>query len=377
MRKILSVILNFIFSFKKIDNMKIIFETGSGKVEGNPYAIYSYIKKFCPDEFRTIWIVKSEADVSCLDSNDVVYYRTWRYFSELSSARFWIRSHSVGSLLRKKSSQIYIQVWHGGGAFKKCGYDISEDIDRPPADHVKEWDYYIASDPFNASMIQTSYGYNKDIEILGLARSDEMNQASKMDINMLKNKCLGKKATKYKRIILYAPTFREKDLLNKQVSLPIDELCLLEDCLILIRLHPMVKSYLNKEKLSKNMIDVSDYHDVQDLLLISDCLITDYSSIIFDYALLERPMVFYIYDYDEYMKERAGFYLDFKTELPGLSVRTQQELIEHLKDLTKLKTSSKHKLDIFNEKYNSLNDGNVCERIVSFLKELNQGGTYE
>lgn len=377
MKKILSVILNVLFRFQKVDSQKIIFETGNDKVEGNPLAIYEYIKNNCPNDFKTIWFVKKNMDVSKLDPLDVVYYRTWKYFKHLSSARYWIRSHSVGSLLKKKPNQIYIQTWHGGGAFKKCGYDIEEQPNLGPKDHVKEWDYYIASDTYNASMIQTSTGYQKEIRVLGLARSDEIVTMKFSQTESIKNAVLNDLSDTKKNIILYAPTFREKDIADNRVQLPIEELGCLDNCIILIRLHPWVKQFINHSQLCENMIDVSGYPNVQDLLLISDCLITDYSSIIFDYALLNRPMLFYVYDYDEYMKERTGFYLDFKTELPGLSVRTQQELIEHLKDLTKLKTSSKHKLDIFNKKYNSLNDGNVCERIVSFLKELNQGGTYE
>ena len=106
MKKAISMILNFIFSFSKINCRKIIFETGNGKVEGNPYAIYAYIKQFCPNDFHTIWFVKPGTDISKLDKQDVVYYRTWRYFRELSSAKFWIRSQSIGSLLKKKQNQI-------------------------------------------------------------------------------------------------------------------------------------------------------------------------------------------------------------------------------------------------------------------------------
>lgn len=370
MKKVISMILNFIFSFSKINCRKIIFETGNGKVEGNPYAIYSYMKEHFPNDYRMIWFVKRGTDISKLDKQDVVYYRTWKYFKELSSAKFWIRSHSVGSLLKKKQGQIYLQVWHGGGAYKKVGYDITNDEYRPPMAHVREWDYYIASDPYNGVVIQTATGYDKEVIVLGLARSDEIINMDKSVVNDLKKRILGEDAFTAKKVILYAPTFRDQDLAKKQLSLPIDELQTLSDYIILVRLHPWVKGLIDQESLASNMINVSDYGDVQDLLLISDCLITDYSSVIFDYGLLERPMIFYTYDYDDYMKERSGFYLDFEKDLPGITVTTQTELLKCLKNFEKLKKDSQHKLKEFNKKYNALNDGHVCERVVSFMNTL-------
>ena len=355
MRRLLAMMVNVLFSHRKIIKNKIIFETGN-------------YKQHAAEKYQTIWFVKKGADCADVDPKDIVYYRTWNYFYHLATAHFWIRSHSVGSLLHKRKGQIYIQTWHGGGAFKKCGYDISEAKERPPVEHVKEWDVFIASDPMNASMIQTSCGYQKDIKILGLPRSDDIVNTTSEQIIALRKKVLPHIGND-KKIILYAPTFRDSELENKEVRLPIEQLAALHHCIILIRLHPYVRNYLDTKALSENMVDVSKYPNVQDLLLISDCLVTDYSSIIFDYALLNRPMIFYTYDHDAYMKERTGFYLDYETDLPGIRVTSCSELQEYLQN-DDLYSVCKESLEKFQNKYNKWNDGHVCERVLRFIETL-------
>lgn len=369
MKKFMSMVLQLLFGHMKIDPNKIIFETGNYKPEDNPYAIYQYLKQNYPERYRTIWFVKKGLDFGNVDPNDIVYYRTWKYFYHLSTAHIWIRSHSVGSMLKKRKDQIYIQTWHGGGAFKKCGYDVSDAKERPPVDHVKEWDYFIATDPYNASMIKTSCGYNKNVKILGLPRSDVIVNATASDIETLRKKIIPQ-IEKNKKIILYAPTFRENELENKKVNLPIQQLSSCDEYVILVRLHPYVRSYLDLNDLADNMINVSQYPNVQDLLLISDCLITDYSSIIFDYSILERPIIFYTYDYEDYMQERSGFYLDYETDLPGIRIDTQAKLLKNLLDYEHLCQNCEKQLRNFNEKYNKLNDGSVCERVVEFIQSL-------
>lgn len=369
MKNWIARIVNALFAHCKIAENKMIFETGGYKPGDNPLAIYRYIKKNCPDRYRTIWFVKKGLDCADVDPKDIVYYRTWRYFYHLATAHFWIRSHSVGSLLKKREGQIYIQTWHGGGAFKKCGYDIDEAVDRPPVDHVKEWDYFIASDPYNASMIQTAYGYQKEVRILGLPRSDSIVNASNEKIAELKKRILPQIHPDQK-VLLYAPTFRDVEQKQKKVHLPIEQLAALSQYTILIRLHPYVRSYLDPKILSDQMVDVSLYPNVEDLLLISDCLITDYSSIIFDYGLLKRPMIFYTYDYEDYMKERTGFYLNYEKDLPGIRIESQTELVNYLKEADDLNAAGEHLLSCFNEKYNTMNDGHVCERVLAFIESL-------
>lgn len=108
---------------------------------------------------------------------------------------------------------------------------------------------------------------------------------------------------------------------------------------------------------------MSDYDDINDLYLISDILITDYSSVCFDYANLKRPMIFYMYDYDEYKNKLRDFYISMD-ELPGPIVKTQKELEEAILDIDNLFEKNQKKYDKLNEKYNYLDDGNASRRVI-------------
>lgn len=368
MKRFISCILNFVLSFTRIDDNKIMFESGRNKVDDNPFAVYKYIVSHYPDKFKTVWLVEKGVDVFKLKKGDYFFYRTLKGYYHLATSKYWIRSQSLGSLVKKRKGQSYIQLWHTAGAFKKCGYDINNEANNIEMDHVKDWDYYVASDQFSSDSIISSTGYKKQTLILGGARTDLIKGFD----DYYKNKVLYKLGiiNNTKPIILYAPTFRDKALKTKNFSLKIRKLIENEDYLFIIRLHPLVNENFNKEKLNSRVINASSYADVNDLLIVADVLITDYSSSIFDFALLQKPMIFYPYDYNEYIEYRGGFYLDYMKDLPGPIAYTEQELLGLLDNIDTVKKDYKEKIYEFNEKYNKLNDGHVCERIV---KELLKG----
>lgn len=362
MRKLASFLLNFIFKFTKIQENKILFESGRGKVDGNPLAVYRYIKSNCPKRFKTIWLVEKGTDVSSLNKGDYFYYKTFKGYYHLATSKYWIRSQSFGSLLNKRKDQVYIQLWHGAGALKKMGYDVNDEVNRPPMQYVKDWDYYIASDPYGAKIMRSSTGYNKEILTLGMARFDLIKNASKEYINKIK-KHLNIEDNK-KMIVLYAPTFRDYELKENKLDLKINNLANSENILLMLRVHPLVNNKLKDTKFNDNILNVSDYPDINDLLLITDVLISDYSGTIFDFALLQRPILFYAYDYDKYVNCRGGFYLDYKKDLPGPIAYTEEQLISTVNNIDKIKSEYKEKLYNFNEKYNKYSDGLVCKKIV-------------
>ena len=217
MKKLIGKFLNIIFSFFKVHNNRILFETGRGLVDGNPKALYLYIKENCPNDFETFWLVEKGSNVDNIQEGEFAYYRSLKSLYLLATSKYWIRSQSNGSLIKKKKNQVYIQTWHGHGALKKMGYDVSNAKDRPPIEHVREWDYFISSDPLDEKVIISSTGYNKKCSMLGAACTDEILKIN-CDLekkNKIKKQVGISEKDFNKRIILYAPTFRESDL-NKQ-----------------------------------------------------------------------------------------------------------------------------------------------------------------
>jgi len=182
-------------------------------------------------------------------------------------------------------------------------------------------------------------------------------------LNLLNNK---------KKIILYAPTFRDDDLNKdiKEIKLPIEQLEKLEDYVILIRLHPLMNNKISKLKLPHNFINVGNYPNIQDLFLIADILITDYSSIIFPFSLLNKSIVLYPYDIENYIKLRGGFDLDYE-KLPFPICYKEDDLLITIKNIKKENSKYKKDLIAFNKKYNYLNDGHVSERFITELKKGN------
>ena len=118
--------------------------------------------------------------------------------------------------------------------------------------------------------------------------------------------------------------------------------------------------------------DVSQYDDINELYVISDILITDYSSVFFDYAILERPMLFYMYDMEEYRDEMRGFYLNV-ADLPGPVLRNEKELVKAIKSAT-IKNDDVTMIKRFNEEYNSMNDGKASQRLADIISRNNSDG---
>ena len=210
---------------------------------------------------------------------------------------------------------------------------------------------------------------NPECEILeeGYPRNDFLSNYTKEDIDRIKT-ILGVNNIN-KKIILYAPTWRDNqhtsgvgytykadvdfDLLQKELK---------DDYIILFRAHYFVANSFDFERYKGFIYDVSKYESINDLYVVSDMLITDYSSVFFDYAILKRPMLFYMYDLEAYRDDIRGFYIDL-SELPGEIVGTERELIDSIKNIN-LSTFYNEKYKAFNDKFNYLDDGKVSHRVI-------------
>ncbi len=137
-----------------------------------------------------------------------------------------------------------------------------------------------------------------------------------------------------------------------------------------MRLHYLIAENLELSKCNDFVYDVSDYEDIRDLYLISDILLTDYSSVFFDYKVLNKPVIFYSYDIDEYRDELRGFYFNYEKEVPGPIVKNTEAVIEEINkidsDLNNYSCSDKG----FVQKYCSLEDGNSSKRVVEKIFNL-------
>lgn len=261
-----------------------------------------------------------------------------------------------------------IQLWHAPGAFKKFGGSVENaSMLKLISDNT---DYLIITSKYIEDYYAEAFQIDKSkIKVLGLPRADYYFKNHNIE-NLRQNFNNKYNLESDKKIILYAPTFRENEEYNNVFNyLNVDEFnkSLSDDYILALRLHPKIKKFYSSQiGVNGDYIDCSDYQNEQELLLISDILITDYSSIMIEFALLNKPIIFFAYDLDNYMNNERGFYLDYKKDLPGPIVYSTEELVNTIKD--GIDTS---KLNPFIQTQFDDVDGHSSKRIVDFV--LNEG----
>ena len=207
----------------------------------------------------------------------------------------------------------------------------------------------------------------------GYPRNDFLYNYTEDDVKRIKQK-LGIDGIN-KKIILYAPTWRDNQHqagvgYTYKTEVDFDKLQkeLQDEYIILFRAHYFVSNSFDFEKYKGFIYNVSNLDDVNETYVVSDILITDYSSVFFDYANLKRPMLFYMYDFEEYKDEMRGFYIDID-ELPGEITKTEDELINAIRHTKNFEYNEKYKK--FNDKFNYLDDGQAAKRTVEkFMKTV-------
>lgn len=283
---------------------------------------------------------------------------------------------------KPRKNQQVIQLWHGCGAFKKWGYstaDLAWGADRKTLEEYpihNTYTYVTVSSEKVKPFFSEAFGCDEKIIFAdGVPRTDKYFDkdfvASGRDKVLQKYPEIGNR-----KIILYSPTFRGVSKGKANFTQMLDFIYLKKhlekEYVILVKLHPFVKKGMNlspsiEELYSGFVIDVSKTVPIDEALCASDMVVTDYSSLIFEYALLERPMMFFAYDLEQYDKERS-FYFDYKNFVPGEIVKDSEEL--YLAIRKNEKDFDKEKVKKFKQEFMSACDGKSTDRIIErILKE--------
>lgn len=272
----------------------------------------------------------------------------------------------------RKNTKI-IQVWHACGAFKKFGYDVLGKGYGASESYISDinihsnYDVVTVSSKNIAKHYATAFNMSEDkIYGTGIPRTDIF--FSKESIEEAKKRVYDKyPKLKHKKVVLYAPTFRGKGQTDVGFDMTVDldkiNISLDKDTVFALKMHPFVKTRLDNQM--ENVMDLSDYEDINDLLMIADMLITDYSSVVFEFSLMEKPIVMYAPDMEDYIEER-DFYYEYTSFVPGPIVTTTKEIIDYINtddfDLDKVKRFKSEFFDYF--------DGKSTERFVTkFIEE--------
>lgn len=372
-----------------IDAKTIIFEVFNGhSYSDSPRALFEQMQsddRF--SDYKFIWVFREPAKYEFIESYPrtiVIKYRTSQYYKAYARSKYWITNAMIPLQVFKRDGQILVQCWHGT-PLKRLRADIVETTKNAMntvGDFIKKndldvgrYDYMIspskfASDKFtsafrlqelNKQSVLIETGYPRNDFLINHTAEDE--SRIKQSLNLPLNK----------KILLYAPTWRDDQhdsakgyVYQSPVDFDYLQRELGDEYVILYRSHYLVANSFDFQSYDGFVYDVSQVDDISQLYVVSDALITDYSSVFFDYANLERPIIFYMYDREYYKNQLRGFYIDVDT-LPGDIVETDQALVECLSDLDEYAQTHKLGYNKFNQTYTYLDNGQSGRKVIDIV----------
>ena len=370
---------------KKIDDKTIIFCSFGGKSYScSPKAIYEYmIKDSNFKEYKYIWAFKNVEKYKFLEENKatkVVKLNSKEYKTYIAISKYWFFNYKIPDYLYPKKNQVFVQCWHGT-PLKRLGCDLThfdnllntvKGMKKRYKIEAKKFSYFLspsrfASEKFISAWNLKEIGKENIIIEEGYPRNDFLFKFTQEDVKNIKKRLGIENETR--KIILYAPTYRANQhetgvgyVYKEEIDFEKLKSKIGDKYIVLFRPHYFIANRFNFDKYKGFVYNVADIDDVNELYIITDLLITDYSSVFFDYANLKRPILFYMYDLEHYKDYSNGFYLDLE-ELQGKIVKKEEDLIEQIKNID-YNNVYDEKYKRFNEKYNYLDDGNASKRVI-------------
>lgn len=356
----------------------IVFESFLGKQYScNPRAIYEYLKEQHP-EYRMYWSVDPKF-ISSFKGKDVEVLTRFsiKWLWVMARAKYWVFNSRTPLWIPKPAHTVYVQTWHGT-PLKKLAADMDE-VHMPGTTTEKykknflnessRWDYLISPNRYSTEIFRRAFDFRKEMIESGYPRNDALFNENNMDtILKIKRKL---NIPHDKKVILYAPTWRDNEFYEKgkykfnlKLDLDLMREKLGKEYVVILRMHYLIAENLDLTNYHGFALDVSHHEDIRELYLISDLLITDYSSVFFDYANLKRPMIFFVYDIDEYRDTLRGFYFEFENSAPGPLVKTTEECIDQIDKVMKPGYSLPSNFDYFYNTFCYLESGESSKRVV-------------
>ena len=297
-----------------VKSNKVVFQSFYGRRYGdNPKYIAEELRKNKKD-IDFVWITNGQEEPAVPEGFRVVRFRGFKYIYEMSTAKIWVDNCRKEYCIKKKN-QYYMQTWHGGFTLKKVERAVESELDpnyvRQAKRDALQTDVMLSNCNELTEIYCEDFWYKGEILSRGLPRNDRLFSFTDQDVKSIRD-ALGVENNTH--LLLYAPTFRKNSGLEAY-SIDYERCCrALEKRFggswkIMLRLHPKIFAAADNITFDdRYAVNASHYPDVQELYMISDFLITDYSSVIFDFALLKRKALFYADDISDYMDDRGFYY---------------------------------------------------------------------
>lgn len=365
-----SLFLRFLGLFVKVDpNLILFISYGGQKYDDSPRVVYEYLLKHpVSSKHKYVWAFMEPDKFSQVAQK--VKVDTLSYYITAMRAGYWITNSSAsrGLNFRKKSTRNMLFT-HGLTGIKKIGVDIHESEKAFKIGFDEHFDAIFVEGKKEIPLLAHAWQMDPSIfHTTGLPRNDDLAAVTGAEIQSIKDR-LG--IPQSKKVILYAPTFREfsraKDGRNA-LGIPIDfskwEATLGQEYVLLVTAHYEVAKLLDELPKNDFVVNAFQYPELNDLIKVSDILISDYSSIVFDYSIMERPIFCYGYDYDTYSVER-GLYTDLEQLFSHGVLRTENEVLKAIQRIDYGKECEYTRCHIKNEYIASY--GNAAEKAVQII----------
>jgi CDP-glycerol glycerophosphotransferase len=353
----------------------VLFVSWNGKqCTDNPLGIAEELRRR-GDDREHLWVV-NDYSAAVPPGGRAVLSGTEEYYEALARCRYIVANDTMTPEYRKRDGQVYLQTWHGT-PLKRIGFDIGKPqfiSGTAYFDHLRDdvakWDLLLSQNPFSTPILRRAFRFGGEICEYGYPRNDVLTHGAGEAAAVRRQ--LG--IPEGKRVVLYAPTWRDNQYyasgryrFDLRLDLERAWQVLGPDYVILVRGHHHLANDVQWGSRSGFTRNVTAYPDVARLFLVSDVLITDYSSVMFDFAATGRPIIFFTYDLELYRDQLRGFCLDLEAEAPGPLVATSGEVLDAITGLDAVAARYASAYQAFAAKYCPLDDGKagarVCDRL--------------
>jgi CDP-glycerol glycerophosphotransferase len=351
----------------------VFFESFRGRTAAcNPRGIDRWIAETRPDTTRYWSVVDGSVEIPPGAVRLIEGSKEW--WRVRGTARVFVVNDWLRKRWDQRPHQHVLQTWHGS-TLKRLARDrpnVGVRTRIAASREGKRWDALLAQNEFSASNLQSAYAYRGRIWVDGYPRNDEL--ANGYPAELIKHR-LGIDGEQ--RVVLWAPTWRED---RRSMVDHLDPVALAEllgpAWLVLVRGHSSTWEF-GSDISGTGVLDVTTYPDASDLLLVADVLVTDYSSIMFDWLVTGRPIVYCVPDLDRYASELRGFYADLLAEAPGPVVQTTAQVAYEVSHAEAEAGRFEAILTSWRERFAYRDDGHAAEHVVNHMLELGWFGTDE
>jgi CDP-glycerol glycerophosphotransferase len=365
----------YIFNWLPIKKNKIFLFSYYGSQYGcNPKYITEFILKKCPKEqFDIVWAFNDPDSKDYLTGIRKVKTMSLRYFYELCTSKVIITNFRTTDLFIKRRNQYYIQTWHSSLRLKQIEKDAEDALPQNYVQMAKKdslkCDLLLSGCKFSTDIFKRAFWYNGPIFEHGTPRNDflfRIDQSQRCEILKKLN------IPNHYKIALYAPTFRKgnnMDVYNLNYDRLLDSLKRKfgGEWRFVVKFHPHLISESDKLLSGEYVIDATKYDDIQELLGATDFLISDYSSLIFDFAITKRPCFLYVPDLNEYISNERNLYFNVK-KLPFISTYSIDDFCSKIANFNE--KAYKDQLEEFLRSIGNFEDGTTCESLLNLINQI-------